>query len=272
MSNQLMKTEMPAADGFTGWEDSVEGAERPEGAGIIQGALVKFTNEAQWTTRDDDEIATDLELIAVDVQRVVQKWQDGLPAETRILEAGEKFPDLEALNAEVPQSEWVEGPDGKLRGPWQAQHILYLLDPGTMDKYTFPTGTVGGRIAVGELRDKLIWMRRTRGPNVYPVVTLSDTHMRTRFGGRQRPHFKIVRWVRLGGEVGALPPPPTTPTPASSAQSESPLVPEPSLAEEMDDEIPDLGNEEAAPPPRKPVKASVKGAPNRRRVSTLEAG
>jgi len=275
MSNQLMKTEMPAADGFTGWEDSVEGAERPEGAGIIQGALVKFTNEAQWTTRDDDEIATDLGLIAVDVQRVVQKWQDGLPAETRILEPGEKFPDLEALNAEVPRSEWVEGPDGKLRGPWQAQHILYLLDPGTMDKYTFPTGTVGGRIAVGELRDKLIWMRRTRGPNVYPVVTLSDTHMRTRFGGRQRPHFKIVRWVRLGGEggeVGALPPPPTTPTPASSAQSESPLVPEPSLAEEMDDEIPDLGNEEAAPPPRKPVKASVKGAPNRRRVSTLEAG
>ena len=165
---------------------------------------MKFTNEAQWTTRDDDEIATDLELIAVDVQRVVQKWQDGLPAETRILEPGEKFPDLEALNAEVPQSEWVEGPDGKLRGPWQAQHILYLLDPGTMDKYTFPTGTVGGRIAVGELRDKLIWMRRTRGPNVYPVVTLSDTHMRTRFGGRQRPHFKIVRWVRLGGEGGEV--------------------------------------------------------------------
>jgi hypothetical protein len=152
MSNQLMKTEMPAADGFTGWEDSVEGAERPEGTGIIQGTLVKFTNEAQWTTRDDDEIATDLALIVVDVQRVVQKWQNGLPAETRILEPGEKFPDLEALNAEVPQSEWVEGPDGKLRGPWQAQHILYLLDPGTMDKYTFPTGTVGGRIAVGPTR------------------------------------------------------------------------------------------------------------------------
>ena len=29
--------------------------------------------------------------------------------------------------------------------------------------------------------------------------------MNTRFGGRQRPHFVIKRWVALGGE-GALPP------------------------------------------------------------------
>jgi hypothetical protein len=42
--------------------------------------------------------------------------------------------------------------------------------------------------------------------------------MNTRFGGRYRPHFEIVRWVRLGGEGGdveALPPPahPTTSQP-----------------------------------------------------------
>ena len=263
MSNTLMKTELPAADGFTGWEDTVEGAERPEGAGLIQGTLLKFTNEATWTTRDEDEIATDLELIAVDVVRVVQKWQDGQPIETKILEPGEKFPDLEALNAEVPQSEWVEGPDGKKRGPWQAQHILYLLDPQTMDKFTFPTGTVGGRIAIGDLRDKLVWMRRTRGPNVYPVVLLGDKHMRTRFGGRQRPHFNIVKWTRLGGEGGdvqALTAPSSSPAPALQP------VQEPSLKEELNDSVDDIGND----PPKKPVKAAIK--PNRKRASTLEAG
>jgi hypothetical protein len=34
--------------------------------------------------------------------------------------------------------------------------------------------------------------------------------MKTKWGGRQRPHFQIVHWVRLGGEGGkveALPPP-----------------------------------------------------------------
>ena len=140
-----------------------------------------------------------------------------------------------------------------------------------MDKYTFPTGTVGGRRAVGELRDKLVWMRRLRGPNVYPVVPLSDTFMKTRFGGRQRPHFKIVRWVRLGGEGGevkALPPPPATQTLAqqTTAPSDVPLVPEPSLREELNDDLPDDLLE------KKPAKVGVKAPPNRRRQSTLEAG
>ena len=256
MGNTLMKTEAAVVDGFAGYEADTEGHDRPQGAGLIQGTLVKFTNEATWVTRDDDEIGGDLELIAVDVQRVVQKWEDGKPVETRILEPGEKFPDIEALNAEVPQSEWVAGPDNKLRGPWQAQHILYLLDPATMEKYTVATGTVGGRIAVSDLRDKIVWMRKTRGPSIYPVVVLSDKHMNTRFGGRQRPHFGIVRWVRLGGEgggeVAALP-----------APEAPPLAPvqEPSVSEDMNDALPgDLA------PTKKPAKAS-----NGKRASKSEA-
>jgi hypothetical protein len=266
----LVKKEMPAVDNFAGWEDGVEGHERPEGAGIIQGTLVKFTNDSTWVTRDDDELPSDLELVAVDVARVVQKWEDGSPVETIPLEPGQKFPDVDAMNAEIPQDQWGEGPDGKPRGPWQAQHILYLVDLKTMDKYTFATGTVGGRIAVGDLRDKLVWMRRVRGPAVYPIVTLADKFMNTKFGGRQRPHFQIVRWVKLGGEgVEALPPPPATPTPAVTLAP----VQEPTLAEEMNDSIddlPGLGTAESTSP--KPAKASVKAAPNRKRVSTLEAG
>ena len=38
-------------------------------------------------------------------------------------------------------------------------------------------------------------MRRLRGQHVYPVVTLSNTFMNTKHGGRQRPHFVIKRWV-----------------------------------------------------------------------------
>jgi hypothetical protein len=295
MSNDIVKKEPASIDNFAGWEDGVEGDDRPEGAGIIQGSLVKFTNEAVWVTRDGDELSADLELVAVDVGRVVQKWSDGQPVETIILQPHQKFPDVEEMNEKVPKKEWVEGPDGNLRGPWQAQHILYLLDPKTMDRFSFPTGTVGGKIAVRDLRDKTMWMRRLRGPNVYPVIVLSSTFMNTRFGGRQRPHFKIVRWVSLGaegGQVEALPPPTSKERqpdlfanePAQQSQSDLPLIKEPSLAEQMDDEIPDFESEKAespkagAPPlptPRrnlkKPAKTSARKPPSKR-SNILDAG
>jgi hypothetical protein len=302
--NDIVKKDPTSIDNFAGWEDGVEGDDRPEGAGVIQGSLVKFSNEAMWVTRDGDELSADLELVAVDVARIVQRWQDQAPVETIVLEPHQKFPDLEEMNEKVPRDEWVEGPSGELRGPWQAQHVLYLLDAGPMDKYTFATGTTGGRIAIRELRDKLVWMRRLRGPNVYPVITLADKFMNTKYGGRQRPHFVIKRWVRLGGdggEVEALPPPtpPKTtqqaldefakpankPAQQTTAQSELPLneVQEPSLAEEMDDEIPDFGSEnaespKASPPlpnPRRNLKkkppANTK-ATGKRRLTNLDAG
>jgi hypothetical protein len=309
MPNDIVKKEPTGiVDDFAGWEDGVEGDDRPEGAGIIQGSLVKFTNEAEWVLRDGESLAAGRELVAFNVGRVVQKWQDGQPVETIVLEPNQKFPDIEKMNEETPKEEWVEGPDGNMRGPWQGQHILYLLDLKTMDKFTFPTGTVGGRIAVRELRDKTMWMRRLRGPNVYAVVTLDNAWMNTRFGGRSRPHFKIVQWVRLGGEGGdveALPPPTSPPTsqqaldhfakPAAkpaqqtTAQSELPLteVKEPSLKEELSDEIPDFSkaetaNEPKAPSPRptarrdlnkksSPAKTGARST-TRRRLSNLDAG
>jgi len=273
MSN-IVKKDLASIDNFAGWEDGIEGDDQPQGAGIIQGSLVKFSNEAMWVTRDGDELSADLELVAVDVGRVVQKWQDQQPVDTIILQPHQKFPDVEEMNEETPREEWGEGPDGKMRGPWQPQHVLYLLDLKTMDKYTYPTGTDGGRIAIRELRDKLVWMRRWRGSNVYPTIKFAKIWMNTRFGGRYRPHFQIdpARWVRLGGEggeVGALPTSPTPLPPMTSkeqpaqqttAQSELPLVQEPSFAEEMNDEIPDFGNENAESP-----KAAAPPLPNPRR-------
>jgi hypothetical protein len=245
----LIKQERPAGDNFAGWDDTVEGAERSDSAGIIQGTLVKFSNEAKWVTRDGDEISPDLELVAVDVARVVQKWEDGKPIETIILQPNQPFPDLQEMNDKVPREDWLEGPDGHPRGPWQAQHILYLVDLNTMDRFTFATGTVGGRIAVGDLRDKLVWMRRLRGGNVFAVVTLDSVFMKTRFGGRPRPAFKIVRWAAFGENgAAALPAPePTT-------------VSEPTIAEDFDDAIPEFA-------PAKKAKPSKNGKSN-----TLQAG
>jgi hypothetical protein len=235
MSNDLEKT-----DGFEGFESGVEGQEA-QGRGVIRGACVRFTNEATWTINDGEELPSDLELVAVDVIRVVQKWINQMPVETRILAPGEKFPDLKALNETAPKNEWTEV-EGKLRGPWQAQHVVYLINPTTLDRYSYPTGTTGGAIAVRELVDKTKWMRSFRGANVYAVVTLSDVFMNTRFGGRQRPHFVIKRWIMLGPKETALPAPtPEIAKPAADADLRT--VEPPSCAEEMNDEIPHLGNE-----------------------------
>jgi hypothetical protein len=234
MTNDVVKPPH-TVDGFEAYTDEVEGGEEQTSGRVIQGTLVKFTNEGGWITGGDEELSPGLELIVINIGRVVQRWQDGLPVETTVLEPGQKFPDIERLNEAVPQSEWEEGPDGKPRGPWQAQHIVYLLNPQMMDRYSYPTGTVGGGIAVRDLVDRTKWMRKFRGANVYPVITLSDVFMATRFGGRQRPHFEIKRWVLLDG--GSALPAPELPQLESSLPTAQEVKP-PSAKEAVDDSIP----------------------------------
>jgi hypothetical protein len=121
--------------------------------------------------------------------------------------------------------------DRQPRGPWQAQHVVRLFDPRTMDRFSYPTGTVGGGMCVRDLVDRVKLMRQYRGENVYPVVTLTDTFMPTRYGGRQRPHFNIRKWIKLGDGGGILSP---TESPALSGPQ---TVEAPTAKEVVDDEI-----------------------------------
>jgi hypothetical protein len=200
---------------------------------VIQGGKLKFSNDGIWVNSDEEEIPPTLELIVVDRQRTLQKWgKDGAPLESRFLEPNEAWPNIESLNAAAPRSEWREA-FGQMQGPWQCSWILYLFDPASGDKYTFVTATTGGHMAVGDLSDKIKMIRQVRG-RVHPVVTLASTHMNTKFGGRERPSFKVVRWVRLGGD-GILPASPETPS--LPAQEGMAVVEEPTVAEIVNDKI-----------------------------------
>jgi hypothetical protein len=233
-----------------GFQNAAEGVDSAANR-LIQGQLVKFTNEATWVIPDREKMSPNLELVAVDVTRAVQKWGDGQPIETRVLQPKEKCPNLEELNANVPQSEWREGPDGKLHGPWQSQYLVYLLNPETAERFTYATGTIGGGIAVRDLIDRVSWMRKFRGAQVYAVVSPSAVTMKTRYGLRQRPHFVIKRWVGLSSDA-ALPPtdpalsgpqsadPSTTKAAMDNTNKKSAGLKEvkpPSISEEIDDEI-----------------------------------
>jgi len=259
MSNELKKVSSRPIDGFDGFEEGTENDEQAQSHNPIRGTRrIKF-NDATWPTVDDEEIAADREFIAINVDRVVQKFVDGQAADTIVLAPGEKFSDLKKLNEAAPREEWGENFNGQPRGPWIAQNIVYLLDPVSMERFAFPanTATIGSTIAVRDLVSCTKWKRRLLGENVYAVVRLADVFMPTRFGGRQRPHFVIKRWVRFGsdGTTQALPAPTNPTLPPSDTKEtldrfanqgepkkEDPsglrTVEPPSVREDLEDEIP----------------------------------
>jgi hypothetical protein len=268
-------------DGFDGFTDEVEGVDDNDDQGasshIIKGAMIKFTNEARWVTRDDEEISPDLELVAVDVLRIVQKWIGKRPVETVVVGPGAKIPDITALNDKCPKEEWGTDFNGKPQGPWQFQYLTYFVDLATLDRFTYPTGTSGGGIAVRDLADKVKWMRRFRGQHVYAVVTLADTFMNTKFGGRQRPHFVIKRWVQLGAEEKPALPGPTPPIDAEPAKAELPsvkTVDPPSLGEQMQDEVPysDPIPEALGGSPKPPAPSVGKPSEQKSQTTTTKRG
>ncbi len=204
-----------------------------DGTSVIKGTRIKFTNSAEWITADGEVIPPDRELIVVSYIRVCQKWLDGTP-KTRTLGVCEAFPDVERLNDDAPRSEWREA-FGKTTGPWQNAYIVYFFDPKTMLAYTFPTATTGGFKAVRELTEAMNMAQRMRGDNAYPLVTLTEAHMPTQFGGRQRPCIKIKKFILLAERGGN----------GITGPKDAPLLEEPSPKKDakvgnadLDDEIP----------------------------------
>src|SRR5215831_17112911 len=172
---------------------------------LIQGMQIKFTNEYTWVTKAGEEMPTNEDFIASEVKRVEAKWtkDKNAPPQTRVLLPGEKFRDVKKLNEETPRDQWVEGPNGQLKGPYENQHYLYLLDR-LMKRYTYVASTIGGNIAVSELVQQVRDARFVYGPDTYAKVRLSDTWMKTSYSkdGRQRPHFIIVGYTRRRGGGG----------------------------------------------------------------------
>jgi hypothetical protein len=138
--SEIAKRPTTQLDGFDTFEGGTEGGDTAP-ATLLQGTRIKFTNEATWITNDGDELPDTLELIAVDIVRATLKWKPdkSLAPDTFVVGPGERFPDVVERNAATPRSEWVEGPDGQMRGPWQNQHTLYLIDADVnkMERFSF---------------------------------------------------------------------------------------------------------------------------------------
>ena len=211
---------------------------------IIQGTILRCV-DGQWSDADGMPIAAETTLLALGTTQCLQRWENQLPAETIPKERNEPLPDVDDLNAKIPKEKWEIGLDGEPRPPWSLQHIVYLLDPRDASLFTYINSTTGASIAVERLRSKVGWMRQLRGTNVVPLIKLETRPMKTRFGKKQRPEFTILEWRQLARVGAKEAPAQISYQPANQPQTDNLAslqpVSEPTLKEEIRDEIPYLG-------------------------------
>jgi hypothetical protein len=166
---------------------------------VIQGEILRCV-DGRWSPRDPSETS----LLAIGTNEAVQCWRDGMPTDTIIKQPDEPLPDVDELNAQIPREEWEDGLDGQPRPPWQHVYIAYFVNTVDASVFTFINGTIGARIAVEKLQDRVKWMRTLRGANVAPLVRLDAKEMKTRFGTKMRPEFTVIEWREIGGGGGGL--------------------------------------------------------------------
>ena len=228
----------PRLDGFSGYTGEIEGEENS--GFVIIGEKISFSNDAKWLDNSGEELTEGLEFIVTKVLRVINYWEeddDGKSRpnkeKSRILAPGEKFPNTKLLNEQEPKSKWREA-FGQMRGPWENQHVLYMLDL-KMNEYSYPTSTNGGHKAVNNLARKTNRMRDYYNAPVVPVVTLGQVWMPTAYGGRQAPDLDVQRFILWDDDgIKALP----APSPNQPKLQGPQEVQAPSAKDELDDSIP----------------------------------
>jgi hypothetical protein len=193
---------------------------------LIVGVLIRCT-DGVWC--DGDGLEPPESLLVIGMAKALQRWSEQIPIDTIIeIPGDDPLPDVDELNAKIPMHEWENGLDGEPRPPWQKNFVVYLVDPEMGATFTFANSTTGARIAWERLNDKFIWIRRMRGPDVYPLVRLQALPMKTRFGVKRRPEFTVIEWRDLGGMAPATPLIENKPSPGTEAAVE----PQASPAEE----------------------------------------
>lgn len=199
-----------------------------EGGGY--GPIEKFNN-GDWSIGG---VPSDPQrrLLAVHVEKFLQRWKDG-----QVFDAirTKPLPDIDELNASIPQTEWEPDLNGAPRKPYELAFRLDLLNMDSGEHTTFVSATKGAAIAISRLKDQVVWMRRMRGNNVVPQVVLGSAPFKTAFGMRKRPDLKIAAWFDLSGGGPAAVQAPTLKQlpPVAPAQ-----VKQPSTAEDLNDSLP----------------------------------
>ena len=192
---------------------------------IIKGQILKWNETSGWCDRDG--LRPPETMLAIALSEALQCWKNRKPVETIV---DKPLPDVNDLNEAVPRSEWELDLAGKPKGPWSHQVIVYLIDPTSGGFYTYLNSTIGARIVVEQLKEKVITMRALRGARVVPVVKLSHRPMKTSFGIKHRPEFEVLDWRHWGGGGSAVSGPATPQISGPTSESPPDTAPAPQAA------------------------------------------
>lgn len=128
--------------------------------------------DGEWSKPDGTKIPPDKRYLVLATAEGIQFWQDGTLVKEWIKKPNVPLPDLDELNATIPQDQWEEGINGP-RAPYSHQWAVYLLDQADGSIWTHINSTNGAAIATRELRSKVRWKRGLLGGHpVLPIVTL----------------------------------------------------------------------------------------------------
>jgi hypothetical protein len=172
-----------------------------------------------------------------------QKLAEGVPPEYLMREPGK----LRPPRPHVDEKDYPLGFDNKPAHPFKWTQYALLVDTKTGELSTFWTNTTGGKIAFDELSDQIRFMRSMH-TDAIAIIALESTLFPTSYGSKKaRPHFRIVGY-KLRDQIGTQN--------LLSDETKAPLIEteKPTIAEEMNDEIPDFGAKAAEAPKQKRSK------------------
>ena len=185
--NALTTTTNNPVAAADGWDaQATDSAASP-----MKGSSVKFDNGAYFIGREKTLIEEGRQFVAIDVREGWLFLKKDTPAEYEMRAVGGPKPPRP--NSFSDPSEWPDGLDGNPADPWRYAKFLYLVDPVSAEVFTFTSSTTGGRIGLSDLSSQIQLMRSTR-PGAVPVIELQSRPMKTKFGMKPRPFFRVMGW------------------------------------------------------------------------------
>ena len=164
---------------------------------ITQGERLKFV-DGRWTTQDGEPIPAGKRFLVMKTAKANRRWANHLIAEEVFETPGHPLPDIDELNAKIPQKQWDVDKLGNPSPSWQCLSIAYLVGVTDGSTYTYAHNTGGAHAGIRMLKERIANMRALTGKPLVPVVELGS-RMHSKKNNKLGPDFKAVDWIVLGG-------------------------------------------------------------------------
>jgi hypothetical protein len=170
---------------------------------LLQGSRA-ICIDGKWSNPDGTGIPPDKPFLVLSTAEGLQHWEDGKLVEEIIKKVNKPLPDVEQLNAKIPEDTWEDGLNGP-RPPWAHVYAAYLLDPADGSIHTHLNSTDGAKIATRQLQSQVKWKRAMLGGRkVAPIVTLGEQLVSRQYK-KMGPCFIVKDWRDLTPDPPNLP-------------------------------------------------------------------